>query len=218
HALALLGTSARTSPPPHQPPRRTRQPPQSQRTRAAVRLLRPVLAGWPTSPALLLDRRFDIIGWNDAYAALWTDPGLLDERRRNLIYLLITSRLLGSTLHEWESVTKDLLAQFRSQFGDEHDERVREMFTLLGTERAELRPWWEDRSAHGFTTRTVTVSTATVGEIRLVLSLFRPMDDPESGILLQTPAGRTDRTRIRQLIELPARWGGNDRARGFYDQ
>ncbi|WP_052914582.1 helix-turn-helix transcriptional regulator [Protofrankia coriariae] len=229
HALALVGSPARTSPrQPQQPqqslrPQRPPQPPQPPQTRTVTRLLRPVLESWLTSPALLLDHRFDIIGWNDAYAALWTDPGLLDERRRNLVYLLITSRLLATTLHEWESVTKDLLAQFHGQFhdqsGDERDdERIREIFTLLEAERAELRPWWESQSAREFTTRTVTVNTATVGEIRLVLSLFRPMDDPDSGILLQTPVSHTDRTRIRQLIELPARWVGNDRARGFYDQ
>ncbi|WP_131787873.1 helix-turn-helix transcriptional regulator [Protofrankia symbiont of Coriaria ruscifolia] len=205
HALALVGLPVEMPPPP-------------QRRYIVTRLLQPVLESWPTSPALLLDRRFDIIGWNDAYAALWTDPGLVDERRRNLIYLLITSRLLGSTLHEWETVTKDLLAQFRSQIGnDRHDERTREIFALLEVERAELKPWWESRSAHGFATRTVTVNTATVGEIRLVLSLFRPMDDPDSGILLQTPVGHADRTRLRQLTELPARWVGNDRTRGFYD-
>ncbi|AEH08105.1 MULTISPECIES: helix-turn-helix transcriptional regulator [Protofrankia] len=226
HALALVGSPARTSPrQPQQPQQslRPQRPPQLPQPRTVTRLLRPVLESWLTSPALLLDHRFDIIGWNDAYAALWTDPGLLDERRRNLVYLLITSRLLATTLHEWESVTKDLLAQFHGQFhdqfGDERDdERIREIFTLLEAERAELRPWWESQSAREFTTRTVTVNTATVGEIRLVLSLFRPMDDPDSGILLQTPVSHTDRTRIRQLIELPARWAGNDRTRGFYDQ
>ncbi len=204
HALALVGLPVQ-------------MPPQQRHT--VTRLLQPILESWPTSPALLLDRRFDITGWNDAYAALWTNPGLVDERRRNLIYLLVSSRLLGTALHEWETVTKDLLAQFRSQVGnDYHDERTREIFALLEVERAELKPWWESRSAHGFATRTVTVDTATVGEIRLVLSLFRPMDDPDCGILLQTPVGHTDRTRVRQLTELPARWVGNDRTRGFYDR
>ncbi len=213
HVLALAGL--------HVPPVARRH--LHDRLRGTARLLQPVLDSWATSPALLLDHRFDITGWNDAYAALWTDPALVDDRRRNLIYLMVTSRLLSSTLNDWESVTKAVLAQFRNHADrnprdDRTDERTREIFALLEADKPELRHWWESRTAHEFTSRTVTVSTATVGDIRLVLSSLRPMDDPDSTILLQTPVSQPDRDRIRQLLELPARWVGNDRSRGFYDQ
>ncbi|WP_239329215.1 helix-turn-helix transcriptional regulator [Frankia sp. CiP3] len=208
HALALAGL--------HAPPRRARHT--HDQRHAVARLLQPVLDSWPTSPALLLDHSFDIIGWNNAYAALWTDPGLVDDRRRNLLYLMVTSRLLGSTLHEWEAVTKAVLAQFRSRAdGDFQDERVQEIFMLLEADKPDLKQWWENRSAHEFTSRKVTVATATVGEILMIISLFRPTDDPDATILLQTPVTPTDRDRVRQLTELPARWVGNDRSHGFYD-
>jgi hypothetical protein len=189
-----------------------------ERRHAAARLLQPVLDSWSTSPALLLDNRCDITGWNDAYTALWTDPGLVDDRRRNLIYLLITSRLLSSTLQEWEAVTKAVLAQFRSHANhDPHDERTQEIFALLEADKPELRQWWESLSAQEFASQTVTVSTATAGDIQLVISSLRPMDDPDSTILLQTPVRPIDRDRVRQLTEVPVRWVGNDRPQGFYD-
>ncbi|WP_165485793.1 helix-turn-helix transcriptional regulator [Frankia sp. Cppng1_Ct_nod] len=203
HILTLAGLHAPTSDDHH---------------RGLVGQLRPVLDSWPTSPALLLDRRFDITAWNEPYAALWTDPGLVDERRRNLAYLLITSRLLGSMLREWETVTKDVLAQFRNRADhDPQDGRTREILALLAAERPDLRQWWESPPVHEFTTRTVTVNTATVGEIRLILSLFRPVDGPDSTLLLQTPASSTDQVRVRQLTELPTRWVGIDRKHGYYD-
>ncbi|MFD0633772.1 helix-turn-helix domain-containing protein [Catenulispora yoronensis] len=36
--------------------------------------LQPVLDSWPVSPAVLLDRNFDVVAWNAAWSAVWGDP------------------------------------------------------------------------------------------------------------------------------------------------
>lgn len=183
HALALAGLHT----------------PAEDRHHTVVKSLRSVLDNWPATPALLLDRRFDITAWNDAYTALWGDPADVPEPRRNLLWLLIAQPRLRDGMADSEEVTKDLLAQFRAQIGHHPDDRRgRAVLDLLRRARPELHDWWQCRSVRQFTERTVTATTP-LGEVALMLSVLRPGDDPESTILLQTPATPADRDLLTRI-------------------
>ncbi|ABD12128.1 transcriptional regulator [Frankia sp. CgS1] len=197
HALALAGL--------HTPP--------ADRHHTLVKALRSVLDNWPNCPALLLDRRFDVTAWNDAYTVLWGDPADVPEPQRNLLWLLVAQPRTRDGMGGSEDVAKDLLAQFRAQIGHHpDDQRGRAVLELLEQARPELRAWWQCRSVRVFTGRTVSAATP-LGDISLMLSVLRPGDDPESTIWLQTPATPADRELLTRLAaETPGAAGRPDPA------
>jgi transcriptional regulator with XRE-family HTH domain len=163
----------------------------------------PMLALWTTHPAALLDRHLDLISWNAAFSAVWCEPAAAPETRRNLLCMLAGNRMLSMAIPEWESITRALAQQFRAQADRHPDARSEAIFAALHQARPDLAPWWRCRSVGEFGVRT-----ATVGDVRLVLSLLRAAEDPDCLLLLQTPVGGVDHQRIAELMDDQARRAG----------
>ncbi|MFF4988464.1 helix-turn-helix transcriptional regulator [Streptosporangium saharense] len=165
--------------------------------------IRPVLDSWPFSPALLLDRHFDMLAWNDAYAALWGDPGLVPAERRNLMWVMANDPHARRLVLDWEPLAMTVFQQFRRQAGPYLDDvRTGEIYALLEQDRPDLTHWWQCPSVAALTTRDVVVE----GPITLIFSLFRPAEEPDALILLQTPREEADRLLMAGLVTraLPA--------------
>ena len=94
------------------------------------------------------------------------------------------------------SLTRSLAQQFRVQSARGPDDRFAEIDATLHADHPELAHWWRCRSARDFGGRTVLMDG-----IRLVFSLFRPVEDPDCLVLLQTPAGAADRSRVAALLD-----------------
>ena len=99
-----------------------------------------------SQPAYATGRRWDVLAWNDAASALFTDFGACAEDDRNiLVYLLLdpaTRKLFG---RGWAVTARHTVAQFRAA----HDVWAGDpLFTSLASRLAagsrEFRTWWED--------------------------------------------------------------------------
>lgn len=168
--------------------------------------VQPVLDSWPASPAVLLDRYFDLLGWNAAWSALWGSPETVPADRRNLMWLMVADSRLRTVLHDWEPLAKNVFQHFRSQAGTAlADARTGEVYRRLEEDAPELRHWWGCHSVAELTARAVTVEPAGTGRIELSLSSFHPVDDPSALVLLFTPRTAADRTRMAGLSERPLR-------------
>ncbi|MFE7560796.1 helix-turn-helix domain-containing protein [Kitasatospora sp. NPDC057500] len=176
---------------------------------AAARLadaVQPVLDSWPASPAVLLDRHFDLLGWNAAWGALWGPPEAVPADRRNLMWLMAADRRLRGVLRDWEPLAMNVFQHFRAQAGPAlADPRTGELYRRLDQDAPELRHWWGCHSVAELTARTVTVEPAGVGPVRLSLSSFHPVDDPSALVLLFTPVAAEDRSRMTDLVDRPLR-------------
>ncbi|WP_329494251.1 helix-turn-helix transcriptional regulator [Kitasatospora herbaricolor] len=186
HALRLAGF--------HEPA----GPPTGAGARAALgAAVRPVLDSWPASPAVLLDRYFDLLAWNSAWSAVWGAPEAVSEERRNLMWLMVADRRLRSAVHDWEPLAMNVFQHFRAQAGPAvADPRTTELYHRLDQDVPELRHWWGCRSVAELTARTVTVELPDAGPVRLSLSSFRPVDDPSALVLLLTPVTAEDAARV----------------------
>ncbi|GAA5015193.1 helix-turn-helix domain-containing protein [Kitasatospora paranensis] len=168
--------------------------------------VQPVLDSWPASPAVLVDRHFDLLGWNAAWAALWGAPETVPADRRNLMWLMAADRRLRAVLHDWEPLAMNVFQHFRAQAGPAlADPRTGEVYRHLDADAPELRHWWGCHSVAELTARTVTVEPAGVGPVRLTLSSFHPVDDPSALVLLFTPADAAGRERMADLTAHPLR-------------
>ncbi|WP_329080521.1 MULTISPECIES: helix-turn-helix transcriptional regulator [unclassified Streptosporangium] len=158
--------------------------------------MRPILDSWPLSPALLLDRHFDLLAWNAAYAALWGDPGRIPAERRNLMWVMTGDPRTMGLLRDWEPLAMSVFQHFRGQAGPYLDDvRTGEVYALLERDRPDLTNWWQCPSVATFSTRDVVVE----GPMTFVFSLLHPVEEPGALILLQTPRNEADRLRMAAL-------------------
>ncbi|MFF0739937.1 helix-turn-helix domain-containing protein [Streptomyces sp. NPDC004111] len=164
--------------------------------------VRPLLDTWESSPAVLVDSRFDITAWNDAYAAVWSDPAGIPAHRRNLMWCVAGHPAFRSTLLDWEPVARAVLAHFRGQTARlaDTDPRTREVYATLRADFPELAPWWECQGVGDLTARQLSVLLPGHGGLDLLLSAFRPVDDPQALILVQAPVGAADRELVGELV------------------
>ncbi|MFI1400344.1 helix-turn-helix domain-containing protein [Streptomyces sp. NPDC020681] len=164
--------------------------------------VQPVLDSWPSSPAVLLDQYFDLLGWNTSWSALWGAPEAVPDGRRNLMWLMAADRRLRAVLHDWEPLAMNVFQHFRAQAGPAlADSRTSELYGHLNEDVPELSHWWGCHSVAELTARTVTVEPRTGQRMRLALSSFHPVDDPSALVLLFTPSSAEDRSRMAALSD-----------------
>jgi hypothetical protein len=158
--------------------------------------LRPLLDTWPASPALALDRRFDVLAWNGAYVAVWGDPGLVDLEHRTLLWLLAGDPSVRARTDGWESLIEALAAQFRGRADrypdDQRFDAIYEMLEVATPEHASL---WSSRGVCEFRTQPIVVDG-----IRLAVYMLRPIEDLDAVVLLQAPIDDVDRNAITKLV------------------
>lgn len=79
-------------------------------------------------PTIITDRRFDIVGWNDAAAYVFLDFEQIPLEQRNLIRLLFTRKELRRLAVNWEHFIRGYLAIFRAYYGQYLEDRWYEAF------------------------------------------------------------------------------------------
>ncbi|WP_237535749.1 helix-turn-helix domain-containing protein [Streptomyces sp. SID3343] len=169
--------------------------------------LRAMIEGWPTSPAVLLDRNLDILGRNGAWSALWPDPDPdpgpdpdpasgpdsavewgpdpTSADRRNLLLMFLTAgQKHEPPFPDRESVALDLVRHLRTR---PEDARGRALAAHLRAGRPDLAAWWACRSVGAFTPRTVEGRTRAGEGLRFGLSLLAPAGAAETAVLVCTP-------------------------------
>lgn len=68
-------------------------------------------------PAIITDRRYDIVGWNEAASYVFLDFETIPSEQRNMIRLLFTRKELQRLAVNWEHFIGGFLAIFRSYYG-----------------------------------------------------------------------------------------------------
>ncbi|MFB9837829.1 helix-turn-helix domain-containing protein [Actinoallomurus acaciae] len=164
HALELAGYHDETAPP------------------ADRDHLRRLIGSWPGTPALILDERLDIAGWNPAYHDMVLDPSAVARERRNLLLLLVGE--LQDAVPDWPRLVRGLYGQFRTGTDRRPDDpRVGDIRRLLAAERPDLTHWWECRSVSDFSPTTLEVRG-----VPMTLSMLRPVGTSGASVLVHTPA------------------------------
>lgn len=164
--------------------------------------LGPMLAGWPTSPALLVDRALDVLSWNEAYAAVWGDPGSISVAHRNLVHLVAGHPGVRETVVEWESfgrLTASLLRERADRYPDHP--RIVAVYDSLNRDLPDLAAWWRCRGVSEPEPRTLTWTPPTEEPVRFALHLLHPHEDPDATIVLHEPAAGPDRAAVVRAVE-----------------
>lgn len=120
------------------PPRTRRRP--AQQARPAMRRL---LGQLTETPAIVLGRRLDILGWNAAATALYTDFADLTARSRNYVRLLFTHPAFRALHADWEHDARTVVASLRMEAAtDPDDPELAVLVGELAVQDADFRTWW----------------------------------------------------------------------------
>lgn len=129
-------------------PRRRRP---AQHVRPAMRRLLDQLTA---TPAIVLGKRLDILEWNSAAAALYTDFSKIPAGRRNYVLLLFTDSAMREMHREWEHDARDAVAALRMEAAaDPDDPDLARLVGELSVQDVDFRTWWAEHrvtsSSHG---------------------------------------------------------------------
>ncbi|WP_105971141.1 helix-turn-helix domain-containing protein [Streptomyces geranii] len=154
-----------------------------------------------TSPAFVIGRRTDILGWNQLAAALWTDFGTYPEPERVFLRLLITEPWMRELYADWEEVTRLAIAQLRMESARYPGEpRLAALVHELSARDTQFRQWW---TAHDVAIRGKGIKKLRhpiVGELTLDWNTLTCGTDPDQHIIVWNAEPGTPSHDALQLL------------------
>lgn len=149
--------------------------------------LQRMLDDLPTSPAFVIGRRTEVLGWNELAAAVFTDFGKIPEKDRIYIKLLFTDPAMRKLYMDWEEVALLAINQLRmhsARYPD--DPQLAAIVGELSVKDPQFRQWWAARQVNVRTTGVKRLRHPLVGELVLDWSALTIGPDPEQQIIVWT--------------------------------
>jgi transcriptional regulator with XRE-family HTH domain len=165
-------------------------------------------------PALVLNRRLDILLWSRAAAALFVDFGLLTRRDRNLVRLAFCHERYRALFgHQWETMARNIVAALRSQADRcPDDTALQALVGELVIHDSLFAAWWGATTHPASKPPRLTCHHPTAGEITLETHVLRSEGRQRADLTLVTCAPRPNSPSQQALRLLLEGIGDVDRA------
>ena len=167
--------------------------------------LRDLLAILEPNPAFVMDIHWDLISWNRAEAALFTDFAALPPEQRNMIWLIFAWPPARALFVDWERQARPVLAQFRIA-ADEHptDPRFAEILADVRNARDDFDSWWSRHDVADYQTVIKRFNHPSAGLLTLHQVKLIPANDPSLQFVVRYPADSETNEVLPRLMQ-PAR-------------
>lgn len=171
--------------------------------------LRDLLGAWPQTPALILDRRLDVVAHNDLAAALYSGF----ERIDNLVRMTFLDPFGRDFFVDRERATRSCVANLRLALGHPGSAaRARALVTEVHAESEEFRALWDLGDVRGKTHEAKAFLHPDVGELLLDFHAFDVRSAPELQLVVyQAPPGSASAEKLQLLGSLAASVGTDAR-------
>ena len=183
--------------------------PRRRRARQPVRpAMRRLLEQLTSTPALVLGRRLDVLDWNPAAAALFTDFGAIAPSQRNYLRLLFLHPGIRDMHLDWDHDARDAVAALRMEAAAEPDDP--ELASLVGElslRDADFRTWWAERHVNSASYGTKHYRHPLVGELTLDCDTWSSPDGSGQRLMVltaETGSSSSDAHRILTSWSEPA--------------
>ncbi|MEV0398230.1 MmyB family transcriptional regulator [Polymorphospora rubra] len=141
--------------------------------------LRELLDAWPDTPAVVIDRRLDLLAGNALADAFYADFTEAD----NLVRMTFLVPAGTTFFADWRRAAEACVANLRLALGhDPHDQRARELVEEMDAARAEFRRLWGRHDVQGKTHEAKTFRHGAVGELTLSYHAFDVRDTPRPAV------------------------------------
>jgi transcriptional regulator with XRE-family HTH domain len=170
------------------------------------RQLRQLLEGMPDIPAMVLNRRLDVLAWNRAAVALLTDFGALAPAERNLIRLTFLDETYRCLYADWSRSARECVAVLRMEAGrNPEDPVLTALVGELSVRDADFRVWWGSHQVRGPRQLAKTYRHPVVGELTLDVQQLSVETQPDQQLVAYTAApGTPAEEALRFLLQWSA--------------
>lgn len=154
------------------------------------------------SPAIIKTATWDVLAWNRAAAAVFTDYSLLPVERRNILRLMFCNPGTRARQDDWESMARFIVGAFRAdavRAGAASE--VSKLAAELCGASPEFAALWQDNDVRVHGEGTKRLHHPTQGVIELEYSGFAVDGRPDLGMIVYNPTTPDDAARIRALME-----------------
>ncbi|MFJ3218061.1 helix-turn-helix transcriptional regulator [Kitasatospora sp. NPDC086801] len=166
-----------------------------------------LLATMHDVPAMVLNRRMDVLAWNRGAAALLTDFGALAPEERNLIRLTFLDDDFRALYADWPGAARECVAVLRMEAGRHPQDRA--LAALIGEltiRDADFRTWWAGHQVRGPRRLTKTYLHPVAGGITLDVQQFSVDTQPDQQLVAYTaPPDSPAQQALRFLLQWAAR-------------
>jgi transcriptional regulator with XRE-family HTH domain len=153
-------------------------------------------------PAFAVAADWTIVGWNPAYAALYSRITSLDPADRNLLWVVFTDPHLRDMLPDWAEDSRHFVAEFRAESGSQLGSPAHSaLIARLSEASAEFRDQWRDLTVEGFTSRRRRFVHPSAGILDFEHHRLVPSDHPDLHIVAYVPDPGSP--TAAWLLELP---------------
>jgi transcriptional regulator with XRE-family HTH domain len=155
-----------------------------------------------TAPAILCDRRTDILAFNDAARLVFADFTALPARQRNAVRWCLSEaaqRLFGD---EWESIAGEMVGMLRlGASGHINDPRTVELIDELTANSPMFCRLWADRRVSAQLRDSKTLHHPTAGTLQLMVEVLAVPGAPEQTLHVTMPKqGSRSEAAIQELV------------------
>ena len=149
--------------------------------------LRQLLNTMPDIPAMVLNRRMDVLAWNHGAAALMTDFGRLPFAERNLIRLTFLDDAFRALYADWPRSARDCVAVLRMEAGrNPTDQALSALVGELSVRDPDFRTWWAGHQVRGPQQLTKTYRHPVAGSLVLAVQQFSVETHPDQQLVAFT--------------------------------
>ncbi len=174
------------------------------RIEAVNPVLQSMLDSFNASPAKIMNHCWDLIGWNQAYCALFGDMEAIPLADRNCLWMAFNDPLLRQILVDWDDYMRDVVAQFRADYGDyPSDPYFAEIIERLLATSTEFSSWWSRHDVRSRDNRRKEYDHPLVGHLVVEKITLQMSQYPDLRLVVQIPVpGTPTEERIRQLMKI----------------
>jgi transcriptional regulator with XRE-family HTH domain len=168
--------------------------------------LRQLLDGMHDIPALVLNRRQDVLAWNSAAAALLADFGALPPGERNLIRLTFLDDAYRSLYADWPRAARECVAVLRMEAGRHPaDPALTALVGELSVRDPDFRTWWGSHLVRGPRQLSKTYHHPVVGTLTLDVQQLSVETQPDQLLVAYTaPPDSASQEALRFLLQWSA--------------
>ncbi|MED4582970.1 helix-turn-helix transcriptional regulator [Brevibacillus choshinensis] len=172
--------------------------PQPQISPSLQRILKELRA----CPTIISDRRFHIVGWNEAAAHVFLDFEQIPYEQRNLIRLIFTRKELQRLAVNWEHFVSGFLAIFRAYYGQfVEDEWYEQFLQEMKGMHPDFQKLWEESRVSSAPEVLVEFRHAKAGKMLFHLTSLQVQGDVDLRCSIYTPDPLSaTETKLTQLM------------------
>lgn len=164
--------------------------------------LQRILDIFELSPAFVKNATWDVLAWNSAAAAVFTDYGLLPTEERNILRLMFCNPAARARQDDWQAVARFIVAAFRAdatRAGAASE--VLEFADELCSLSPDFAALWRNNNVRPQGEGTKRLRHATHGVIELEYSGFAVDGRPDLSMIVYNPTTNADAERVRAIVQ-----------------